>query len=441
VEGKEEDINLSMKDVSWKENGCDESKETSGSSGSVEGSVSRSDANIFILAILYRVLHRLLLLDPLFAKWQVSAQYFLTPSQGEPLTFPPRQPRTAKSTEPSLDKGRGAGSEGPLNGKGPVQVENGAAQGIVLTCINLSTFIQDSLDIVTHVSDMNKSSGSTACLGEGGYIGGARPVQALAENSLSLVLGLLTSSDNGLALLMSITEELDENTEINDPNDTELVSDIVNTDKTQFEDIGIKAKSSNIETWIRNICINNTHNSVRKGVCQVLFNGCANIHYLYVKSIFEDKDQENSYSLSASSGYISEGNLKNSRSQLLNYLCTAITNSAYPRRYISEVLVNKDKDNDNLKAEHLYTLVASLIALRVSPELIYPLREGFDNFIGKENIMTDSEISVLCDDYAALLLNHRSQESFHSLQPDGTLIGILRVLLVLASGKPWVGEK
>jgi hypothetical protein len=171
-------------------------------------------------------------------------------------------------------------------------------------------------------------------------------------------------------------------------------------------------------------------------VCKVLFNGCGNIHYLYEKSVYEER--EISSASPRSSGYTSEGDLKDSRSMLLNYLCTVITNSAYPKRHISEF---SDEKGDSRNAEHLYTLMASLIALRLSPELVYPLRDGPYDCIATEKMMSDSEISVLCDNYAALLMNHRSQETFHSFHPDGTQIGILRVVLVLASGDQWIRRR
>jgi hypothetical protein len=196
-EGKDKDP-TGTKDSSRKDL-CDESKGMSGNWTSAEGSVSRSDANIFILAMLYRIIHRLLLLDPLFSKWQVSAQYHLTLPQGgppvplsrdgdplnessqrqdirEPLTFPPRQFKAVERIEPSLVKGRWGGTEGTVKAEAPA--ENIAAPpGIVLTCINLSNFIQDSLDIVTYVSKMSDGSSSAAVSGEGGYIGETRPVQ------------------------------------------------------------------------------------------------------------------------------------------------------------------------------------------------------------------------------------------------------------------------
>lgn len=191
-EGKDKD-HTGTKDSSRKDL-CDESKGMSVNWTSAEGSVSRSDANIFILAMLYRIIHRLLLLDPLFSKWQVSAQFYLTLPQGgppvplsregdplnessrrkdirEPLTFPPRQSKAVERIEPSLVKGRWGGTEGVVKAEAP------APPGIVLTCISLSNFIQDSLDIVTYVSKMSDGSGSAAVSGDGGYIREARPVQ------------------------------------------------------------------------------------------------------------------------------------------------------------------------------------------------------------------------------------------------------------------------
>jgi hypothetical protein len=55
-------------------------------------------------------------------------------------------------------------------------------------------------------------------------------------------------------------------TDFNDLSNAVCTNDIVSTDKIQFEDIKVKAKSPNIEVWIRNICMNNAHDSVRKKV-------------------------------------------------------------------------------------------------------------------------------------------------------------------------------
>lgn len=84
------------------------------------------------------------------------------------------------------------------------------------------------------------------------------------------MLGLLTSSDNGLALLLSITGDI-ERTDVNDLSNTACTSDIVCTDNIQHEDIEVKAKSLNMEVWIRNICMNNAHDSVRIKVDKLSF--------------------------------------------------------------------------------------------------------------------------------------------------------------------------
>lgn len=452
---------------------------------SVEGSVSRIDANVFILAILYRILHRLLSFDPLFAKWQVSAEYCLdlphgglglgspqTPLEEESpqrsnfnsrveasLTFPPRP------TRGHMEAAKAKADPYPPPSKIHIPVEHTAPHGIVLTCINLSTFIQDCLDVVSHVSSLNETSScglNGGPKGDPSSIVGAGPVQALAENSLSLVLGLLTSSDNGLGLLMSITDDDNEegggSSSGDDGHGLGESQDIINKGNINFEDIEMKKKSPNIETWIRSVCLNNVNSSVRRGACQVLFSGCANIHYLYTKSLYDTIEDErrdrqagsiipSSSSFSSSNhppspspsplpysegSYKSEGDLKDSRLMLLNYLCAAITNSARPSYSKGEggggdkgdalgATAVLNVDSDDQRAEHVYTLVASLTALRVSPSLIYPSSpsppspeqvedsptNSFSISKTENSIMRDADISDLCDVYASQLMTHR----------------------------------
>ena len=45
----------------------------------------------------------------------------------------------------------------------------------------------------------------------------------------------------------------------------------------------------------------------------------------------------------------------------------------------------------------------------------------------------NNDAKILSEVFATKLMNHHSMESFHSSQPDGTLVGILRILLVLVT--------
>ena len=87
-----------------------------------------NEAPVLILGMLYRILHRLLLMDPLYNRWQAHSSFGSKDRTLETLFEFPPTPR------PPVKEGVMKGLKGP--------------PGLVLTCINASAFIKSAMECV-----------------------------------------------------------------------------------------------------------------------------------------------------------------------------------------------------------------------------------------------------------------------------------------------------
>jgi hypothetical protein len=94
---------------------------------------------------------------------------------------------------------------------------------------------------------------------------------------------------------------------------------------------------------------------------------------------------------------------------------------------------------DHAHAEQAYSLIGMIFALQVFPEQAVPVPESSTIWKPPEDSMNWTKYYGfsfspldLCVLFTQLLLSHKPVESFHNPSPDGTLVGILRVCLVLA---------
>lgn len=127
------------------------------SSNTRESQVSRLDASVLTVAILMRILHRLLLLDPMYEAWQSGMKTYgssvITASEG-------------------------------------FSRDGGAPPGIVLLCIDTPTLTHKLLECTLRIAELNalqKVEDTT--------------LQTLSENMLLFVVGLITTHDDGLDIL------------------------------------------------------------------------------------------------------------------------------------------------------------------------------------------------------------------------------------------------
>lgn len=306
-----------------------------------EAYTTNSDSTIMTVTMMIRILHRILLLDPLYDKWQFNQR--LVTSAAMDLIF------------------------GGNHQKIP--------PGIALAYIDIKSLCHKILDYVC-------MSGRRA-----GPYQSSSLLQSLAENSLSLVFGLTSSQDDGFEIL--------------------------------------KSYNFGLMQWFKSFCLDNIHSSVRLGTCRRVFEACAN-----------------SLLLSNDNSIITEE--KDSRTKLMNFIVESIVScSPYGR-----------DSHAVYQAEQLYTLIAVLICIQYCPLLIFPSEIPSKRKISYEShskviSSSPSEVSNirkfaaestlttrfrdLYSFFVTTLASHKSSESFHSYESDGTMIGLLRALLVLVS--------
>jgi hypothetical protein len=325
------------------------------------------DATVLILGLLYRILHRLLLIDPLYSRWQVTSHYgsrdmkdSKAPAPEMLYEFPP------KSRVPPP---KGIGKDGTENklSRGP--------PGLVLTCINTPSFVKAAME----------------CVYRHGISGpGSAPLQALAGNALIVVMGLLTVSDDGVQILSQVTSfptisnsgspvlSIARKQERSDGDAQSTAISRSSSDKV-FQDVEMSSSEiPSLKQWVRSLCLTHRDKNVRRAVCQCVFKVLSNIFYLASdpSTSPEDKVQKmllfecifHAVVCSAHAGYelarVSDLHTSQSaafRSYHVQSLPT--TRTASPSSPTHSPL---------LQAEQIFSLVASLLALRGVPRLIFP---------------------------------------------------------------------
>ena len=336
---------------------------------------SDGDATTLILGLLYRSLHRLLLLDPLYSRWQVSSQYSSLDSKddkGNPsyslYEYPPISSHSIKG-----------------NSKETTGHSTKAPPGLVLTCISTVSFVKAAMECVYR----SESTGP-----------GSAPLQALAENAFVLVMGLLTASEKGVEvlrettsgsaalrvpvessvhLLNSMTDAIDD-TE-NDP--LSLKSHSVS--KQSLQEIEMSTcEIPSIQQWIRCLCLTHEDKQVRRKICHCVFNVLANIFYLTADPAIKKEEKAQKMLLfdcifhavvcTAHAGYelcrVSDVHasqvVASNRPQATSQCSTRTASPASP---VTSTLH---------QSEQIYSLLASLLSLRGVPRLIFPSNGEID---------------------------------------------------------------
>lgn len=315
-------------------------------------SVTRDDAHALSIAYLYRIFHRLLLFDPFYSDWQIDAHAF----------------RKMAATRSGFS-----------------QVPN----GLVLSSVDPAAFIKQAFSVSIALSKRVATPQSRIA---------ASSVEAVAENALRLVFGLVAACDEGAGLLnFPLTEE-----------------SLANV-KVGTTDMG------GLEHWIRSMCLLNSSPRTRLSCCRRILQASTALLFLSTdRAVPTDKRMD--------------------RWNALDLLHSAVIRSIEDTP--STTLMPSSQPGLSLvpSAEEAFSLVSALVALRVSPELIFN-RELLAKSRLKEALSElpcgtgNSSTQHLCQLFLEKLFGHRSLESFHSRKPDGSLLGILRVLLVLASGE------
>lgn len=371
------------------------------------GSVSRHDAYVLSIAMLHRVLHRLLILDPMYSCWQGS---YL--KRGAIPMYLGRE-------------------------------DNNVPPGLVITCLQARSFVKktfESIYTLTHAFADNIIASSS--------------LQALAENALMLVMGVLTALDDGCEVLRSCIN---------------------------FQQPGLS-----LEQFLRALCLRIPVQSVRAGTCRRIFDACANIWHMCFdisRALSQEKksarvalfDYLFNTIITCANDTVVEGG-EDEETFLGGTTLSALSSISSPCRAPGFVhsTSNEIHYQDVLKtqAEEVYSLIAGLQALISSPGLIIPLQDSNSTQdptianssanelairsveapqIGstlpkngegsgaamavKRNDLIDANTTRLCKLFVEKLIRHPSQEPYHASGKDGTLVGILRVLLILAGGE------
>eukprot|EP01032_Pedospumella_encystans_P008886 gene8886-10504_t len=223
-------------------------------------------------------------------------------------------------------------------------------------------------------------------------------LRALCENAFLLMFGLLSSVEDGF----------------------EIVS-----------------KSPLFRPWLDALCVRCSSKSVRQAACRRLFEVSANVFNKCADPTIAQDD-------------------KRSRLRLYDFIQEEIIACIS-----SDGTLTKSTEASTLNiriknGEEVYSLVAAIEALRNSPYLIFPhisAKRAMRSASGKTSDSVSPRsgddgsapvpVDSAADDpvcslklaklFITKLMTHVSRESFHSTEPDGTLVGILRVLLIFAN--------
>ena len=364
------------------DNSDDASADTSWSTLQGGGGLPRCDLTAMNIVMLSRTAHYLLSLDTAYYTWQSITPKF-------------------QSNKRSINECSSANL--------PI--------GIVMSCMDLCALVRNTLHATMNMARLlNTTTGLTATA-----------LEAVCDNALLLLFNVLAASDDVTTLLR--TEGL----------------------------------QSLLERWVKGLCVDCSARRVRETACRRLFEACANI---FQKCANPRLRQEH----------------KRARLHLFDTLFEVVATVAVDAT--GGGVTSLDRSGGEL-----YSLLAALEALRSSPYLVFPQlssqgssssssgkRQGqgqgssrsstaANRFVypdgdGLDSPVPDTSSSEVASPlshhhlsdgfisagdpssslYAGLiaafvdkLAKHRSVESFHSLHPDSVLVGILRLLLVLAN--------
>ena len=325
---------------------------------------SDNEAPVLILGMLYRILHRLLLMDPLYNRWQAHSSFGSKDRSLETaFEFPPMpRPPTSKEAGKSL--------------KGP--------PGLVLTCINSTPFIKSAMECVHRLS--------TQCVS-------VPSMQALSENALVVVMGLLAAADDGLQVLDDITiSQLPTTTPVYDGAGGRTEFNVYDEDtgagvqrsrstskQTYVQDVDVSmSEVPSLKQWIKCYCLSHPNKDLRRGVCLTLFKALTNIYYTASDATLsvEISTQKldifecvfHAVACTAHTGYdTADGGVHVMTDPGVSTARTGADGTGRRSRTgVRSVSPVQSTHSPPLQAEQIYCLLASLLALRSTPLMIFP---------------------------------------------------------------------
>jgi ubiquitin C-terminal hydrolase len=262
----------------------------------------------------------------------------------------------------------------------------GIPEGVILSSVDVAGLTKKILQCSLHAADLLRSNLLTEVA-----------LKALCENALMLVFGLLNSVDDGMESL-------------------------------QAGDV--------FKKWVYALCVKCPSTLVRQAACRRLFEVSANIFH---KCADPGVSQEQ----------------KRSRMRLCDFIYQEIVSAVDVAVDSTAALSAMSSSAGKVRhGEQIYTLLAAVESLRNSPYLIFPQISSPRVMRSSAGIRTQDSpraprdcppspgklppgdpehTHALIALFVGKLVHHSSAESFHSAKPDGTLLGILRVLLVFAN--------
>jgi ubiquitin C-terminal hydrolase len=347
----------------------------------VWGTVSRSDVNVLVASYLSRVLHRLLLFDPLYFCWHPN-YVAITP--------------IAKNIVADINAGKPA-----------------IPPGLVLSNFRTQEFLAKSfevIEVVTHSFTSNLVAGSS--------------LNALIENSLLLNFGLITAVDDGYEVLLMLLRE-------------------AKSAPTAFS-ASASSSGSTKEEWLtqlfRSVCLQVPNALIRQAACRRIFDASANM-WLMCTDTQHSVPQEK----------------KAAKVALFDRIYETVIASAYIDLTVDQPTAAEGRVLQLAhQSEQIYTLFACFQAVQTMPELFIPNQshttgvvfnqahqnrsntnlQSLDTAVKSstsDNYLPNHREDSLCMKFMNKLVRHKTSETFHSFKPDPCMVGILRVLLVLAS--------
>jgi ubiquitin C-terminal hydrolase len=342
--------------------------------------VSRGDAFVLSLSYGMRIMHKLLMLDPMYNKWQTdspAARSALFVGEDMSAHIPP---------------------------------------GAVLTCFQTEEFVSRLMtNLTTIVARSAASAGSTESQEANG--GAISPLQTLIEHSIVLIFGMLATTDRCVAIV------------------------------SQYADFC---------RFIRAVTLRAPGRCVRRAAgrrivecCTVLLMKCRNdVTSSLLASEKMIRVRLFHYVLHCSVACAHPGFTSSSQGSSM-LLGSAQSPSALAKLGVNSSLRAPERYRS---AGETYGLIACLLTLRSRPQVMTARTNvgSFQDLCGsKEKLLAANstlaaqrdfdgvevpwtEEKDLCELFVEKLFTHHSQESHLSSEPDGTLVGILHMLLVLA---------
>jgi ubiquitin C-terminal hydrolase len=266
--------------------------------------------------------------------------------------------------------------------------------GTVLTLVNLDSFVPSLMRTMLAILQRVPASNLTSI----------HSARSFVEHSLIILFGLLQSSDHSVSILHSYSE---------------------------------------FYKWIRTITLRVPSKEIRQASSRRILE-CFSLMLLRCRDSVEISSRKASrvylfhfffHSLMKATHPGYDGSLGGQFPQLIK---TGLASPSTMQDFrTNKALLGPERYQN---AEELYDLLAGILTLRSRPEILNAIRIGsFEDVCGTSELLESAKNfqfewvleEHLCYLFVEKLFTHRSKESFHSAEADGTLIGILRMLIVL----------